>query len=62
MKTDVCTNQPYLKWLLFLEKERYSLKIVGCLSLVLWHTNHCKLFNAKFIFLHINSSISNNLV
>ena len=27
---------------------------------VLWHINHCKLFNAKSIFIHINCSISNN--
>ncbi len=31
-------------------------------SLVLWHFNHCRLFNAKSIFIHINSSISNNSV
>ena len=31
-------------------------------GLVLWHINHCRLFNAKSIFIHINSSISNNLV
>ena len=29
---------------------------------VLWHINHCSLFNATSIFIHINSSISNNLV
>ena len=29
---------------------------------VLWHINHCRLFNAKSIFIHINSSISNNSV
>ena len=28
-------------------------------SLVLWHINYCKLFNAKTIFLNIKSSISN---
>ena len=28
----------------------------------LWHINHCRLFNAKSIFIHINSSISNNSV
>ena len=27
-----------------------------------WHINHCSLFNAKSIFIHINSSISNNSV
>ena len=31
-------------------------------GLVLWHINHCRLFNAKLIFIHINSSISKNLV
>ena len=31
-------------------------------GLVLWHINHCKLFNAKSIVIHINSSISNNSV
>ena len=30
--------------------------------LVLWHINHCRLFNAKSMFTHINSSISNNSV
>ena len=29
---------------------------------VLWHINNCWLFNAKSIFIHINSSISNNSV
>ena len=29
-------------------------------DLVLWHINHYRLFNAKSIFIHINSSISNN--
>ena len=27
-------------------------------GLVLWHINHCRLFNTKSIFIHINSSIS----
>ena len=31
-------------------------------GLVLWHINPCRLFNAKSIFIHINSSISNNSV
>ena len=31
-------------------------------GLVLWHINHCRLFNAKSIFIHINSSISKNSV
>ena len=31
-------------------------------SLVLWHINHCWLFNVKSIFIHKNSSISNNSV
>ena len=29
-------------------------------SLVLWHINHCSLFNTKSIFIHINSTIWNN--
>ena len=29
---------------------------------VLWHINHCRLFNAKFIFIHINSFITNSSV
>ena len=31
-------------------------------SLVSWHINHCRLFNAKSIFIRINGSISNNSV
>ena len=31
-------------------------------GLVSWHINHHRLFNAKSIFIHINSSISNNSV
>ena len=31
-------------------------------GLVLRHINHCRLFHAKSIFIHINSSISNHLV
>ena len=31
-------------------------------GLVLWHINYCRLFNAISIFIHINSSISNNSV
>ena len=31
-------------------------------GLVLWHINHCRLFNAKSIFIQINSSIPNNSV
>ena len=31
-------------------------------GLVLWHVNHCWLFNAKSIFKHMNSSVSNNSV
>ena len=31
-------------------------------GLVLWHINHCMLFNTKSIFIHVNSSTSNNLV
>ena len=29
---------------------------------VLWHINRCRLFNAKSIFIQINSSMSNNSV
>ena len=32
------------------------------LGLVLWHINLRRLFNAKPIFIHTNSSISNNSV
>ena len=31
-------------------------------GLVWLHINHCRLFNAKSIFMHINSSILNNSV
>ena len=31
-------------------------------GLGLWNINHCRFFNAKSIFVHINSSISNNSV
>ena len=31
-------------------------------GLVLWHINHCRLFNAKFIFINIDISISNKSV
>ena len=31
-------------------------------DLVLWHINHRRLFNTKSIFVHINRSISNNLI
>ena len=31
-------------------------------GLVLWHINHCSLFNAKSISIHMNRSISNNSV
>ena len=34
----------------------------GVFGLALWHINHYRLFNAKSIFIHINSSISNNSV
>ena len=39
------------------ESERGSLVVW-----VLWHINFCNLFNAKSIFIHISSSISNNSV
>ena len=31
-------------------------------GLILWYINHCRLFNTRSIFIHINSSISNNSV
>ena len=31
-------------------------------GLVLWHNNHWRLFNTESIFIHINSSISNNSI
>ena len=31
-------------------------------GLILWHINHCRLFNAESIFIRMNSSISNNLI
>ena len=31
-------------------------------GLVLWHINHCRLFNAKSTFIYINSYISNNSI
>ena len=34
----------------------------GLVWFILWHINHCRLFHAKSIFIHINSSISNNSV
>ena len=38
-------------------------KRTGCLFVwVLWRINLCRLFNAKFIFIQINSSTSNNSV
>ena len=36
--------------------------LVVWFGLVLWHINHWRLFNAKSIFISINSSISNNSV
>ena len=33
-----------------------------CFGWILWHINHCKLFDAKCIFIHINSSILNDLI
>ena len=40
----------------------YSNFFSAVFGLVLWHINHCRLFNAKYIFIHINSSISSNSV
>ena len=33
----------------------YCLNSIGWLGCVLWHINHCGLFNTKSCFLHINS-------
>ena len=33
-----------------------------CFGLILWHINRCRLFNAKSIFIQINSTISNKSV
>ena len=35
-----------------------KLHLLVCFDIVLWHINHCRLLNAKSIFMHINSSIS----
>ena len=45
------------------ERERERERVYVCSWLagwVLWHINTYRLFNAKFIFIKINSSISNN--
>ena len=46
------------------EQNNYNNKVIWFVTfgLVLWHINHCRLFNAKSIFIHRNSSISNNSV
>ena len=50
------------KWIFRLGNKKYPGKFV-CLSVrVLWDINFCRVFNAKFIFIQTNSSISNNSV
>ena len=43
------------------QKDRQT-KFVHLFGWFLWHINFCRLFNAKSIFIQINSSISNNSV
>ena len=38
----------------------YNSWCVWLVSYISWHINPCQLFNAKFIFMQIVSSISNN--
>ena len=41
-------------------KGRIGLFVCVFICLGSWHINLSRLFNAKFIFIHVNSSISNN--
>ena len=51
------------RWHGLYEELRWMQQFDGWLvEWVLWHINHCKLFNAKSIFKQIISSISNNSV
>ena len=45
-------------WLRVVESDRVLSMLVGVW--VLWHNNLCRLFNAKSIFVQMNSSISKN--
>ena len=38
-------------------KEAKKEEVLLWFDLILWHINHCRLFNAKSIFIHINSSV-----
>ena len=60
-KTKYLSHYITLDWKLKNCKLSYKTDLVW-LVLVLWHINCCRLFNAKSIFIHINSSISNNSV
>ena len=50
------------KFLKELRTSLHNIREVVWFGLVLWHINYCKLFNAKSIYIHINSSILNNSV
>ena len=52
----LCQYNSYAFQLYMMQKSIFTIILIG---LVLWHINHCKLFNAKSIFIHINSYISN---
>ena len=44
-----------------IKREKYqNLDGLFWFGLVLWHIYHCRLFNANSVFIHTNSSISNN--
>ena len=53
-------NVPFHTDKYYKTKKSPESKINNLFRLVWWHINPCKLFNAKSIFIHINSSISNN--
>ena len=58
MCTDMCTGVDEIDgYLVDSCKSRFPVQF--WFGLVLWHINHCRLFNAKSIFIRINSSISN---
>ena len=44
------------------QRKLFSQQVGWLLVWILWHINHCRLFNAKYIFIQIVSSISNNSV
>ena len=43
-------------------EEGIDIWLVGLVGWVLWHINHCRLFNAKSKYMQIVNSISNNSV